>query len=68
MSRTYTTILGDTWDYIAYKTLGNERYMNNLIEVNPNHRETVIFSAGVVLTIPEIEAEIPSPLPPWKRG
>ncbi|UTW70891.1 tail protein X [Anaerobacillus sp. HL2] len=46
---------GDLWDVIAKKTLGSEYQMIALIEANPKHRETVIFPANVVLTIPEIE-------------
>ncbi|TEB13360.1 tail protein X [Pelotomaculum propionicicum] len=66
-TKTYTTIQGDTWDGIAYKTIGSEYYMTDLIEANPAHRETVIFSAGVVLTIPEITTPTTTNLPPWKR-
>lgn len=66
--RSYTTTSGDMWDYIAYKTLGNELYMCKLIEANPKYRHMTIFPAGVVLTIPEIEkAEEIRNLPPWKR-
>ena len=68
MANIYTTIQGDTWDGIAYKTLGSEYHMTNLIEANPDHRETVIFPAGVVLVIPEITTPTTQNLPPWKRG
>ena len=65
----YTTIAGDMWDGIAYKTLGNEMYMSKLIETNPQHADTYIFAAGVVLVIPEVEAtSSSSSLPLWKRG
>lgn len=65
--RSYTTIQGDTFDLIAYKTLGSEYYMAELIEANPAHRETVVFSANVTLTIPEITTLVAENLPPWKR-
>lgn len=68
MVRTYTTVSGDTWDYIAYKTLGDERLASQFIEANIEHVETVIFPAGVQLKIPEIEEPISTNLPPWKRG
>ena len=68
MANTYTTIQGDTWDGIAYKALGSEYYMTNLIEDNPDHRERVIFPAGIALTIPEIATPTTKNLPPWKRG
>lgn len=63
----YTTKQGDCWDMIAYKVLGNENYMSQLIEANKQHRETYIFPAGVVLTIPEIAEETVNTAPPWRR-
>lgn len=68
MAKEYVTIQGDMWDGIAKKTLGSEYYMTDLIDANPEHRETVVFPANVRLTIPEISTPIPQKLPPWKRG
>lgn len=66
--RRYVTNQGDTWDIIAHKELGNEKMMNRLIAVNPEHRSTVVFSAGVVLQIPEIQVPVAvDPVPPWQR-
>ena len=31
----YTTIAGDMWDGIAYKTLGDEAYTDKLMKQNP---------------------------------
>lgn len=64
----YVTVQGDTWDGIALKTLGDERYMSQLIENNIEHADTVSFSAGVVLHIPDVKLETSATLPPWKRG
>lgn len=64
----YTTSQGDTWDIIAHRELGDEKMMNRLLSVNPEHRNTVVFSAGVVLQIPEIQAPVAvNPVPPWQR-
>lgn len=63
----YTTISGDTWDYIAFKTLGSERYTSLLMEVNTKFINTTVFNAGVELTIPVIKTPTPASLPPWKR-
>ncbi|MED1803023.1 tail protein X [Brevibacillus porteri] len=68
MTKTYNTIQGDMWDTIAYKTLGSEYHMTALIDAKPKHRETVIFSGGITLAIPEIAEPEPETLPPWKRG
>lgn len=67
MLNTYTTISGDTWDIVAYKVYGNEMYMDTLIKANLEHKDTFIFSAGVVLTLPNITLEVSKSLPPWKQ-
>lgn len=54
-NRTYTTIQGDMWDSISLKIYGNEKYIDRLMEANFRYREEAVFSAGVVLNIPEIE-------------
>lgn len=67
---TYTTIQGDTWDIIAKNVYGNELFMDKLIKANIDYRKIVIFSAGVVLEVPEIDttsAEYDVNLPVWKR-
>lgn len=65
--RTYTTVQGDTWDLIAYKVYGDEKLMSVLIEANPTYLETVIFSAGVTLNIPEVVPVEETIKPPWMR-
>lgn len=64
----YTTIAGDMWDGIAYKTLGDEVYTDRLMKLNPQYRRTFVFPAGITLTVPEPETRVSSDLPPWKRG
>lgn len=67
---TYTTTQGDTWDIIAKNKYGSEMFMDVLIKANISHRKTVIFPAGVVLEVPEIDttsAEYEANLPVWKR-
>lgn len=63
-----STIAGDMWDGIAYKTLGDEAYTDRLMKLNPQYRRTFVFPAGITLTIPEPETRVSSDLPPWKRG
>ena len=67
MPRTYTTIAGDVWDMIAKEQLGGERYTSLLMQANPEHLNTVVFSAGVSLVLPEITTPTPESLPPWRR-
>ena len=68
--RTYKTISGDMWDLIAfrlYRNLGAEKLMDALLEANGEYINTVVFSAGVVLNVPEINSPIALNLPPWKQ-
>lgn len=68
--RTYRTEQGDTWDLIAlrvYPDIGGEKLMDILIETNPEHINTVIFSANVKLNIPDSEVPVIVNLPAWKR-
>lgn len=67
---TYTTIQGDTWDGIAYKLYGDEKYMKNLIEANWRYTDVLVFSAGVELTVPEIteEEKDDDNLPIWRQS
>jgi len=69
LARSYTTSSGDTWDLVALRTLGAERYMDALIQANPDHRFRARFPAGVVLTIPPLPSPPrPTSLPPWRRS
>lgn len=64
----YTTRSADTWDAIAYRTLGAERYMHLLLEANPEHNYVARFEAGVELAVPEKPTpDLPTSLPPWRR-
>ena len=68
LNNTYTTVSGDTWDIVAYKAYGNEMYMDTLIKANIEYKDTYIFPAGVVLTLPEIELTVSESMPTWKQG
>ena len=67
MLKTYTTIQGDCWDGIAKRLYGTEAAMNVLLEANQDYNDITVFSAGVVLTVPEYEAPRTNLLPPWRR-
>ena len=64
---TYTTVQGDRWDLIAYKTLGSENYMSKIIETNIHLRREFIFPAGIELIIPDVETPVDDNVPPWRR-
>lgn len=64
----YTTVLGDTWDKIAFKVYGNEIYLHELMASNPDHIRTIFFGSGVRIICPDILLPVDKSLPPWKRG
>lgn len=67
----YTTIQGDTWDAIAYRLWGREHLMDLLLAANPEHADVILFRAGVVLAVPEIDLSGQigpvTELPPWMK-
>ena len=68
--RKYVTVQGDTWDMIAFKVyegLGGEKLTHTLLDANSEHISTVIFSAGIELTVPEVYYPASKSLPPWMR-
>lgn len=67
VSKIYTTIQGDTWDRIAYQTLGSEYLLPFLLELKENrpHQTTIIFSGGIEITIPDINTEEINVRPEW---
>lgn len=66
--KTYTTKLGDSWDLIAYRELGGENCVNQLIQANQEYVDCYLFPAGVLLTIPEVRTPPSSTLPPWRTS
>lgn len=68
MASTYTTIQGDTYDLVAYKLYGDEGRMADLVRANYPVADTLVFSAGTVLTVPVVDGSDDSDLPPWHSG
>lgn len=66
MASTYTTVQGDTWDLIAYKLYGEEKYMKYLIEANWTLLDVLIFSSGTVMTVPDLPEETDEDKPFWR--
>lgn len=68
MAKIYKTIEGDTFDALALAFYNDEKLASTIIQANPDYCDTIIFSAGVELTIPEaIAVTMPETLPPWRR-
>lgn len=65
MVSTYTTTQGDTWDLIAYRTLGSEYLLSLLLQANSKYRTVVIFSGGITLNIPDVDTDDVTDRPDW---
>lgn len=69
MHSTYITIAGDTFDGLALRFYNNEKLASTIIQANPNYCDTLIFEAGISLSIPAAATVVmPETLPPWRRG
>lgn len=67
--RTYTTKQGDTYDLIAlrmYPDRGAEKLTDVLIDANPKHVRTVIFSGEIEINVPDADIPAVTSLPAWK--
>lgn len=62
----YTTVQGDTWDVIAKKIYGEEKYAGYLMENNRLLLDYMIFPGGITLDIPELTEEADQDLPIWR--
>ncbi len=51
----YTTVEGDTLDWIALRFYGDEYKIDKIIAFNPECWDTLIFEAGIKLKIPILE-------------
>ena len=66
MASTYTTVQGDCWDSIAYKLYGDEKYMRYLIEANWPLLDTLVFSGGTEIIVPDLPEETDEDAPFWR--
>ena len=64
----YQTQKNDTFDRLAVDFYGDEKVASYLIEANPEHADTLIFGAGVMLNLPKLEPIETTTLPQWKGG
>lgn len=67
MTTTYITIQGETWDEIALKVYGGEKYASFLMKNNYPLLNILVFSAGTRLNTPDLPEEEKGELPPWRN-
>ena len=63
----YKTISGDTWDFIAYKLLGDETYMSDILALNEKYKNMMILPSNLMLNIPDKNSNKVLNLPPWRK-
>lgn len=65
MAATYKAKQGQTWDDIALEVYGSEVYADFLMKSNLPLLDILIFSAGTVLSTPDLIVEITGDQLPW---
>ncbi|MFQ8681954.1 tail protein X [Enterocloster sp.] len=68
MNEVYQTIQGDTWDMIAKKVYGNEKYLDYLMANNFPLLDYFVFPAGVAVSTPALPVSVQDDLPSWRKG
>ena len=64
----YITISGDEWDGICFKHYGTEMVIDDVMNANLQYVNYVVFPAGIVLNMPDIETvKETANKPPWMR-
>lgn len=61
----YSTVSDETWDQVALKAYGTERFANVLLAANPAYQSIVFFDTGMVLIIPQLVTTAPVAVMPW---
>ena len=68
MAKTHITVQGDTFDGLALRYYNDEKQASSIVAANLDYCGTLVFDAGVLLTIPDESAlTLPETLPPWRR-
>lgn len=58
---------GETWDLVAYREMGSEYYMQDLMDANPKYHGIAIFEGTEILDIPHISEEGTEYQAPWRK-
>ena len=69
MQDIYVTSARDTWDSIAYKRFGDEKYMQQLMQANWDLLDILVFPANQVILVPKIPISTENELdqPSWRN-
>ena len=64
----YTASERETFDQIALRVYGDEKYAYLLLQTNPQYSHKIMMDGGEVLTVPDMPKDKRTELPPWKKG
>ena len=64
---TYCPNRGETWDMIAFREMGSEYYMQDLMDANPKYHGISIFEGTETLDIPYVGEDESEYQAPWRR-
>lgn len=64
---TYRPNRGETWDLIAFREMGSEYYMQDLMDANLKYHGISIFDGTEILNIPYVGDEESEYQAPWRR-
>lgn len=64
----YTCMAGDTWDLIALRIYGRERYAALLLGANPDMCVKRVMEGGEQVLAPEIDESAAATGAPWRAG
>ncbi len=64
---TYHPNRGETWDMVAFREMGNEYYIQDLMDANPRYHGVSIFEGTEILDIPYVGDEGSRYQAPWRR-
>lgn len=62
----YNPNRGETWDLVAFREMGSEYFMQDLMDANPKYHGIAIFEGTEILDIPYVNEDREYQAP-WRR-
>ncbi len=68
MKNTIIAVRGETFDSLALKLYGQEKYAAELLAANMDTCHLLRFMGGEIINVPEVDTTNDDAVPPWKRS